>query len=482
MFWRGVLGYLPMNIVQALVGLFSIVVFTRWLAPADYGVYALAFSGMSLIHTLLFIWMDAAMARFYAPEAEGERLADHFATLYRCWLGVAALLAALTAAFLLLWPASETLKLAVAAGAGAILTRSLAKLNQERRRAAGDVRGAALMDMVQTVGGFAVGAGLILAGLRGAAPIAGLGAGAAIVLVFVLPAELRRSVGGRFEPAKARGYAAYGLPVSLSLILALALATTDRFILAGYVGESAVGVYQAGYTLANRTLDVMFIWLGAAGTPALIMAFERGGADGLGEAAREQAGFMLGLALPAALGLALVARPLAEVMVGPALRGGAALVTPWIAASALFLGLTNGYTHQAFMLGRRTGLLLAAMSIPAAANVALCFWLIPRFGLQGAVWATTASYAIGLVASAVIGRLAQPLPLPLAALARAAAATAVMGLAVASLPALGGAAELALKAGVGAAVYGLAAYVLDIAGLRSRGRGALAVLRARAAT
>jgi O-antigen/teichoic acid export membrane protein len=481
MFWRGVVGYLPMNIVQALVGLGSVVVFTRWLAPADYGVYALAFAGMSLAQTLLFVWMDAAMARFYAPEAEAGRLPEHFATLYRCWLGMAGALALLTATVLLLWPASPQVKLAVAAGAGAILTRSLAKLNQERRRAAGKVRGAAVMDMVQTVGGFAVGVGLIALGLRGAAPIAGLGAGAAIVLVFILPAELRRSAGGEFSPAKARMYVGYGLPVSLSLILALTLATTDRFILAGYVGDAAVGVYQAGYTLANRTLDVMFLWLGAAGAPALIMAFERGGAESLDAAAREQAGVMLGLALPAALGLALVARPLAEVMVGPSLRAGAAEVTPWIAASALFLGLTNGYTHQAFTLGRRTGLLVAAMSLPAAANVALCLWLIPRFGLQGAVWATAASYGVGLVASVVIGRLAQPLPLPLTALAKAAAATAVMGLTVAALPALGGIAELALKAGVGAGVYGLAAYVLDIAGLRSRGRGALAGLRARAA-
>jgi len=248
------------------------------------------------------------------------------------------------------------------------------------------------------------------------------------------------------------------------------------------VSDTAVGVYQAGYTLANRTLDVMFIWLGTAGGPALIMAFERGGSGGLDRAAREQAGLMVGLALPAALGLALVARPLADVMVGPALRSGAAQVTPWIAASALFMGLTNSYTHQAFMLGRRTGLLLAAMSLPAAANLALCFWLIPRFGLAGAVWATTASYGIGLVASAALGRFAEPLPIPVAAIARTAAATAIMGLAVAALPSLGGLAELALKAGVGAAVYALAAYGLDIAGLRSRGRSALGVLKLRTAT
>jgi O-antigen/teichoic acid export membrane protein len=482
MFWRGVVGYLPMNIVQGVVGLFSIVVFTRWLAPADYGVYALAFSAMSLAHTLVFTWMEAAMARFHAPQAEAGRLSDHFATLYRCWVVAAVGFTALAGAALLIWPGAGPVKIAVAAGLAAILARSLAKLGQERRRAAGDVRGAALMDMVQTLGGFGIGFGLIVLGLKGAAPIAGLGAAAAVVLVFVLPTELKRGAGGVFEAAQARIYLIYGLPVALSLILALALATTDRFLLAAYLNDTAVGVYHAGYSLANRTLDVMFIWLGAAGGPALIVALERGGAAALDKAAREQAGLMLALALPASLGLALVAHPLAAVMVGPALREGAAQVTPWIAASALFAGLTTYYTHQAFTLGRRTGLLLAAMSLPAAANLALNLVLIPRFGLMGALWATTASYGLGLAASIALGRFAQPLPLPLAAIAKAGLATAVMGVVVARLPSPGGAIELALKAGAGALVYALAAYVLDVADLRSRSRQAFTLIKARAAT
>ena len=82
MFWRGVLGYLPVNIVQGVVGLLSIVVFTRVLPPDDYGVYALAFSVMSLVHTGMFLWLEASMARFYAAEAEAGRLPGHFRTLY----------------------------------------------------------------------------------------------------------------------------------------------------------------------------------------------------------------------------------------------------------------------------------------------------------------------------------------------------------------------------------------------------------------
>src|SRR5271169_1206474 len=104
MFWRGVLGYLPVNLVQGVVGLLSIVVFTRILSPAAYGVYALAFSAMSLAQTGLFLWLEASMARFYVREEEAGRLAGHFATLYRCYAALALGFPILAGVFLWLWP------------------------------------------------------------------------------------------------------------------------------------------------------------------------------------------------------------------------------------------------------------------------------------------------------------------------------------------------------------------------------------------
>ena len=65
MFWRGVWGYLPANIVQGAVGFLTIVLFTRMLSPEEFGRYALAFSIMTLIHVALFSWLEAAMARFW---------------------------------------------------------------------------------------------------------------------------------------------------------------------------------------------------------------------------------------------------------------------------------------------------------------------------------------------------------------------------------------------------------------------------------
>src|SRR6202012_3988054 len=118
-----------------------------------------------------------------------------------------------------------------------------------------------------------------------------------------------------------------------------------------------------------------------------------------------------------------------------------------------FSGVTTYYFHTAFTLSRRTGLLLAPMAVPALANVGLCLVLIPRFGLQGAMWATLASYAIGALASFTLGRRAIALPVPWDVLAKALLASAAMAVAVVAIPAAGGVLELAAKAAAGAIVY-----------------------------
>lgn len=477
MFWRGVLGYLPVNLAQGLVGVLTIVVFTRVLSPADYGVYAVAYSGLVLTHTALFTWTEAAMARFQAQAREAGETAQHMSTLYRAWGLLGLGFPVIAALALLLLPINGTLKWALLAALAAVPVRSLIKMVQERRRADGEVGSAAMLDIVQTVGGFAAGVACAIAGLGGASPLIGIAAVSAISLVAVLKDELKLTRGGGWSGPRARAYAGYGLPVSLSLILSLIIATTDRFVLTGFLGEAATGVYHAGYSLANRTLDIVFIWLGMAGGPALVAALERGGRPALEQAAREQARFMILLTVPAAVGLALVARPLAEVLVGESMTYEAAKVTPWIALGGLMSGLTTYYLHQAFTLGRRTRQLLLAMTLPAGLNLALNLLLVPRFGVLGACWATAASYTVGALASWGLGRGVLALPIPWRDLAKVLLACAPMAMVVPLVPTLGGIVELLAKATVGATVFGACAWVLDAAGVRAQGRTILRGLR-----
>jgi O-antigen/teichoic acid export membrane protein len=179
--------------------------------------------------------------------------------------------------------------------------------------------------------------------------------------------------------------------------------------------------------------------------------------------------------------VALVAKPLGEVMIGESLRVAAAQVTPWVALSALLYGLTAYYLGQAFTLGRKTKLLLVAMSVPAFGNVVLNFILIPRFGVVGAAWSTAISFGLGMLATMLLGRKVVPLPVPWEPLIRCGVATGIMAGAVWSLPAIGGLAELILDASVGGIVYAAVALTINAAGVRDIALGLFQKFRARQA-
>ena len=473
MFWRGVWGYLPANIVQGVVGFLAIILFTRLLSAEDFGRYALAFSVMTLAHVAVFSWLEAAMARFWAAQTPGAAQ-GHFASLYRTAFALSAGFLLLAGLAIWLLPIDPLFRLALAVGLAGAPARNMVKLAQERFRAEGEVAKSARLDMAVTAGGLAIGVGFALAGAGATAPLLGLGLAPLAALPFVLPGELKQARGGAFEAGRVREYAMYGYPIAASLALTVVLSSTDRFVLDAYLGEAAVGAYHASYSIANRTLDVLFLWLGTAGQPALVMALERGGMDRLKVAAREQLSTFLLVGLPAAAGVALVARPLSEVLIGEELRTAAASVTPWIALSALLFGLTAYYFGQAFTLGKKTKRLLIAMAIPAGMNVILNLILVPRFGLMGAAWATAASFGLGMLATMLIGRRVMALPIPWESLARCGVATGLMALAVSRLPAIGGLGELILDAGVGAIVYAAAALTLNAAGVRTVALGLVA--------
>ena len=471
MFLKGLMGYLPANLLQGLVGFLTLTIFTRILSPEDYGRYALALGVTNLTYTVCFCWIEAAMARFYPVEKKDNIEAPElYGTLYRLHAAVAALFVAICALGFYFWrtttPGSHALKLAMGAGLASIIFRSLLRMAQEQRRSEGRVPEAASMDMLQTGGGFLLGIAFAILGVKGGAPLLGAGVMAALLLPFVVREDWGRALKGRWSAPRASGYAHYGFPITLSLILSLGLYTLDRFLIAHFMNEADVGAYQAGFSLASRVVDVLFIWFGAAGVPAMINALESDGDRGLKAEARQQILLISMLAFPAVAGLINLAPPLTQLLIGEHLRGQALAITPLVTLGALLAGLNNGYFLLPFSLTKKTHLLILAMSAPAIANIALNLVLIPRMGLQGAALAYVLSFAIGIAASWLLGHKAIVLPLPLADLAKISASSAIMALAVSHIPSMGMILDLLVKPPAGILIYAVLVLGLDVAGAR----------------
>lgn len=469
MLGRHLLGYMPVQAAQAIVGFGSVAIFTRLMGAEAYGVYALTLATLSLTHIATFTWLEAAVARFHARADARKRLRDHLATAYGIYIVLALGGGALMFGAIHFAPLDGSMKAVFSFAAVSLIMRAALQIGLETHRAGGDVSRYSALEASYLMLGFMIGVGLLLMTDLGPAGIfIGTAVAALVALVFDLPVMLRRARGGRAQPVRAKTYARYGSAVSLSLVFEQLLSVGDRFLLAAFLGSGAVGMYAAGYGLADRLLDIIFIWFGAAIWPMTLKAFETQGADAARQLAGRAASLMALISFPAAAGLALVAEPLTTIIVGESVRSQAAVILPWIALSGLLNGMMTYYFHEAFTIRRRTGFMAGLMAGAATLNLALNLVFIPAFGIVGAAYATVLAYLISLVICAIAGRKLFPLPLPWGDWVKAATATMIMASGVFIVPDFETAwIALAGKALVGAIVYTAAAYVFNIADCRN---------------
>lgn len=476
---RRLLGLAPLQIAQALIGFGAIAAFTRLMSPDEFGRYALVFSTAMLAHTFVFTWAEAAAYRFYAAAKAERRLADHFATLIALSLIVGLAALALTAALLFAMNLHAQMLQAALFAAGATFLRFLTRIARETDRAALSITRFAGAETAYLALGFAAGVALLLRlDLGPAAPFAGLLIAGLVMLVMDAPRLLALARGGQPSLPRAGAYAGYGFPLALALALDLGVQTLTRFLIVHETGEAALGAYAAAFGLA-RPLDIIFLWGAGALSPLILNAHEAQGSAAAQRAARDVFASLAALALPAAVGLCLIAAPLSHALIGAGLAAQAAEIMPWLVLAGLAQGFMLHYWSEAFQLTRATGQRALLMLIPAGVQVIAAFAFIPVHGAQGAAMAALIGAGAGALALALFGRRLLALPLPLLALGKILAACALMALAVNAAPSLGGVLELTLKVLFGALAYGLAALWLDLGGLKARASAVPQYLRAR---
>lgn len=462
------LSLAPLQIAQAAIGFGAIAAFTRLMSAEAFGEYALALSVSMFAHTLVFAWAEAAAFRYFAASKAKGRLADHFATLITLALAMGMAVFVVTAGLLVAVGASaHTAALAVFA-AGSAIFRFLTRIARESDRAALDLSRYAIAESLYLVLGFAAGAASLLAfDLGPAAPFAGLLMSGAVVFAFDAPRLLAQAKGGAPSYARAGAYASYGAPLALALAVELGVQALTRIIVADQAGAASLGAYAAAFGLA-RPIDLIFMSAGAALTPVILSAYEHESADAAKRAASNAFATMAAIALPAAMGLALLAQPLATLLVGRALADEAGRALPWLAVAALFSGFNLHYWSEAFQLTRRTGVRALIMLAPGAVQIAITSWLAAGLGAVGAAIAAAAGAACGgLLLAGVGGRLFAP-PLPWPALARIGVACAAMTAGVLAAPPAHNAISLAFAVAAGVAGYAAAAFALDLFGARAR--------------
>jgi len=468
------LFYLAAAATQAAAALGLVAALTRLLSEAEFGQYGLAAAALHLYQSILFFWLRSSVSRFHAAAENERRLAPFLAGMRRWFVAVALGGLAVGALAVLAAPASAGLRATLWVMLAAATAMGAFSLVLEIHRARLQAPQFALYQSIQAALSVALSLALVLAfarsggGAYGAAWAMGGLALSYLACVAIDPAALRFwRASGRPEPGALGAILAYGLPMTVAMVMDALLVTADRFIIAHFLGEAGVAPYAAAQTLAQRSLMAICTVVGAAAAPLAFAAIEREGAAEARQRLTAAGDLAFAVAVPAAFGLAAVAGPLSDVMVGEALRAEARGLLPWIAAGGLLQGLAVHYFQQGFLVARRPGALVLALLPSMTVYLVGNFTLVPVMGALGAAVALVASQGVQMVVVILAGRRHFAMPLCAATALKAVLVSTAMFAILRLLSLPGGVVGLCVQVALGGAIYAAGALLVNMANCRA---------------
>ena len=456
--------YLPSVVVPSIVGLAAVAIYTRVLTPDEYGIYILVFTTSLFLEVFTLNWLNQSILRYY-ERYQHDDISAFFSTATVLFGAISLSVAAI----LLLgrWLPDSLLGRRLAdviiylplvyvcqAGFKFILIFFRAMRASSRY---------SLHMSVNAVAKLAAGLGFIyLLHLRAEGILLGLAlaAGAAFMWEIVRLVRRWRPTLGRFSGRLGKQMLQFGLPLIGLVLLDLVLSVSDRYLLQIFQDAAQVGIYAAGYRIAETGVFSVVLFLNLAAFPVLIKVFESDGEERSKALVKDLMAFYLALLFPVVTGISVLSEEIVTVMLGPAYRSASGLL-PWVSAGIAFMGL-GLYYAKCFELKEKTGMIPLLYIGPAAVNILLNLWWIPRWGMQGAAVSTFLAYLGCLLLLAAAGRKLIRWRFPWPTAVKAAAASLVMGIAVHLIP--GSAASwlsLGTKIAAGAATYVLAMALME---------------------
>ncbi|MFK5985901.1 MAG: polysaccharide biosynthesis C-terminal domain-containing protein [Pseudomonadota bacterium] len=403
------LSYLLAKGLPGIIGLLSIMVYTRLLNPEIYGQYAIVISLVILTITMCFQWMQFAVLRFHPKESLSEQIllsniSIIFLLVSLFVLPLFALVLGFSFDFLTLPILLIVLFLT--------LSHAFFDTGIQFSISRGEALSYGLLLFVKAALGLSLGVALFYSGLQLAAPLAGLTGAYFLLVVYFIYKYYKQISWQLFDLELIKSMMQYGIPLSGTFLMNYIMANSDRLMLAWMMGEESAGLYSAGYDLSNFSFIIMLMAIHLAIYPMVLKAYEEANKN-LTETLLEQnlISLLLFSILPAIL-FSFLVLDFSQFIFGEAFWKTASEVIPIVALATFFLGLKAYYFDLAFLLSHKTRKLLVIGIVGAVVNIILNYFFIQQWGIIGAAYATCLSYFTILCLSYWQGKLIFSLPLP----------------------------------------------------------------------
>lgn len=454
--------YLAARGGPGLIAFFAIPLFSRLLTPTEYGRYAVVIAIVATINAALFQWLRLSLVRFMPAAGEGH--GGLKSTLLATSLALLAALALIGGVAALL-PGAAGWRDAILATWVLTAAQVFFDLSCEYARAVMRPWRYMCLQLARTMLWLGVGAALIGLGWSWYAPVAGLAIAMGVACAAFSAGDWREARLA-IDPALLSRLFRYGVPISITVLLAILLTSIDRWMIVAYHGEAAAGGYAVAVDFTLQTITLLMMTVNLAVFPAAVAAWTRDGHDAAMEHLSSNASLLLAVGVPGAAGVAVLAPGLAYCLLGAGFRDAAVPLMPLVALASLLAGLKAYHFDAAFQLTHRTGQQVAIAVGVGIANVGLNFLLIPKWGPMGAAVSVLASYAAMLAISAWASRRLVAMPFALGSTWRVLLATATMSAILWPTRSITSPAVVAAQVVVGGLAYAAVLVATDFLGCR----------------
>ncbi|MCC6917111.1 oligosaccharide flippase family protein [Nitrosomonas sp.] len=404
---RHVIVYLFARGLPGIVNFLALAVYTRLLTHEEFGRYSLVIAGVGLVQVVVFQWLLLVCGRFLPAHIDQPQTVLRPVLAIFLFLSVIFALAAYAVASVLAAPEWRSI---IPVAIVLAITQAWHELNLRLATVQLDPVRYGVLSAVKAVPALLLGAVLAWIYQSAHAPLIGLISGALVAWLFAgrsawtgirprLPSSEQLSEFGR-----------YGLPLAITFALVWITASSDRLMIAWFLGEAQTGIYAAGYDMAQQSLGLLLTIVNTAATPLVIRVLEKEGVEAAGRQMHQNGELMFALAFSGAAGLIAIEPVMMGLFVGEAFREGASSIFLWIALTAAIIGIKSFHFDIAFHLTRKSTWLLVTSGLAAAANLGLNLVFIPYFGIAGAAWSALLAYSVAAVSSAIIGFRVFPMP------------------------------------------------------------------------
>lgn len=181
----------------------------------------------------------------------------------------------------------------------------------------------------------------------------------------------------------------FGLPLLAMTVSSWAMEIGDRYVINYFLGKEQVALYSLAYSLLGVALNISIV-LPITLYPYLAEAWNR--------RAKYHTFFNMAVKytllvlIPSFFGFIVMRKEIITLVSGQAYLPAAGII-PVLAFFIPFAAL-NYLLNQLLLLRERTGLLAGIYLCGGVLNTVLNFVLIPRIGIVGAAWATVISFAL----------------------------------------------------------------------------------------